>query len=155
MCHKWQNECRLFRCEMRIFSFPRRYVKMPVNAVSRRKADVAPGEEPGGHYSVYQPFNRPSLLPFILVAARRNRNSYFCGLSIPRERIYNNKKLLVAQPLIGILDCGGRRSFVDRLEMNPGESRGRTSEVAEISVLINCRGSLRLTIETKCHDASA
>lgn len=63
----------------------------------RPLADRAPGEEPGDHYPVYQPFNRPSPLPFILVAARRNRNSYFCGPSEPSKFIITRNSLLHAR----------------------------------------------------------
>lgn len=45
------------------------------------------GEEPGGHYPMYEAHNRPSPLPFILAAACRNRNSYFRGPSEPSEFI--------------------------------------------------------------------
>lgn len=60
---------------------------------TRRPLPGVPTIQPTKPITIY-PGNRAPESEFVLLRAERT------------ERIYNNKELLVAQPVIGILDCG-------------------------------------------------
>jgi len=120
---KWMlfNDVLLYKIQrICLISVSTRIVEILTNAV-RPLAYRAPGEEPRRPLPSV-PTIQPTK-PITIYPGSRAPESEFVLLRAERiEQIYNNKELLVAQPVIGILDCRGRQSFIDRLEVNLGES---------------------------------